>query len=226
MTRTNAVMNLNEHVETLVPATFLITEFRNTVLSLTRKTIATMRAEPVNGRVNDGKRTVVRETLKHPEVRDRYRREKEILSNFINHRPVTCEERDRDRYGRIVAVCYAGGEDLNAWMVLQGLAVAYRRYSLGYVDQEADARLARRGIWATRFVLPWEWRRGKRLSQGAANENQPCRIKGNISRGGEWIYHVPGGRWYDRTKISPSKGERWFCSEEEAQAAGWRRARQ
>ena len=86
-----------------------------------------------------------------------------ILSDWINHRPVTCQERDRDRYGRIVAVCYVGDEDLNAWMVLQGLAVAYRRYSLDYVDQETDAQLARRGVWATRFVLPWEWRRGKRL---------------------------------------------------------------
>ena len=149
-----------------------------------------------------------------------------ILSDLISRQPVTCQERDQDRYGRIVAVCRAGGEDLNSWMVLQGLALAYRRYSKDYVDQEADAQLARRGIWATRFVLPWEWRRGKRLSQGAANENQPCRIKGNISRKGKRIYHVPGGRWYDRTKISPSKGERWFCSEEEAQAAGWRRARQ
>ena len=86
-----------------------------------------------------------------------------ILSDWINHRTVTCQERDRDRYGRIVAVCYVGDEDLNAWMVLQGLAVAYRRYSLDYVDQETDAQLARRGIWTSRFVLPWEWRRGKRL---------------------------------------------------------------
>ena len=85
------------------------------------------------------------------------------LAGKIDRRPVTCEERDRDRYGRIVAVCYVGDEDLNAWMVLQGLAVAYRRYSLDYVDQETDAQLARRGVWATRFVLPWEWRRGKRL---------------------------------------------------------------
>ena len=50
-----------------------------------------------------------------------------------------CEERDRDRYGRIVAVCYASGEDLNAWMVAQGLALVYRRYSMDYVDHEADA---------------------------------------------------------------------------------------
>ncbi len=61
-----------------------------------------------------------------------------------------------------MAVCHAGDEDLNAWMVLQGLAVAYRRYSLDYVDQEADAQLARRGIWYTRLVLPWEWRKERR----------------------------------------------------------------
>jgi micrococcal nuclease len=53
-----------------------------------------------------------------------------------------------------------------------------------------------------------------------------CLIKGNISADGEKIYHVPGGRSYDRTVIDLSRGERWFCSEQEAQAAGWRRARQ
>jgi hypothetical protein len=51
-----------------------------------------------------------------------------------------------------------------------------------------------------------------------------CVIKGNISSNGR-IYHVPGQEHYDRTRISPSKGERWFCSESDARAAGWRRAR-
>jgi hypothetical protein len=49
-----------------------------------------------------------------------------------------------------------------------------------------------------------------------------CLIKGNIASDGEKIYHVPGGAFYDVTKISESKGERWFCTESEAQAAGWR----
>ena len=53
-----------------------------------------------------------------------------------------------------------------------------------------------------------------------------CTIKGKISSKGERIYHVPGGQYYDRTRIDAAKGERWFCSEEEAQAAGWRGARQ
>jgi len=51
-----------------------------------------------------------------------------------------------------------------------------------------------------------------------------CVIKGNISSKGEKIYHVPGGQFYDRTVIDTSKGEKWFCSEVEAQAAGWRRS--
>ena len=54
-----------------------------------------------------------------------------------------------------------------------------------------------------------------------------CNIKGNISfNTGERIYHVPGQKYYAETIISPSKGERWFCSEKEALAAGWRKARQ
>ena len=52
-----------------------------------------------------------------------------------------------------------------------------------------------------------------------------CQIKGNISRyNDERIYHVPGGEFYDATRINPAKGERWFCSEEEARSAGWRKS--
>lgn len=54
-----------------------------------------------------------------------------------------------------------------------------------------------------------------------------CTIKGNISEiGGEKIYHVSGQAFYVATRIDPIAGERWFCSEAEARAAGWRRARQ
>ncbi len=149
---------------------------------------------------------------------------------------MTCEDLGRDRYDRIIARCTVAGEDLGEWMVSQGLALAYRRYSLDYVDEEADARAAQRGIWAGGFVKPWEWRRVKRLETTAPEactacdlrhkrllkRSEKCRIKGNINRKGERIYHVPGGQWYDRTRIDPAKGERWFCTEAEARAAGWR----
>ena len=63
-------------------------------------------------------------------------------------------------------------------------------------------------------------------SETAVNDNPDgCRIKGNIGSKGDRIYHMPGGRWYDRTVITASKGERWFCSEGDARAAGRRRAR-
>ena len=65
------------------------------------------------------------------------------------------------------------------------------------------------------------------LLNGAANGSAgSCNIKGNISIDtGERIYHVPGQEHYWETKISPQYGERWFCSETEARAAGWRKAR-
>ncbi len=55
-------------------------------------------------------------------------------------------------------------------MVRQGLALAYRRFSLDYVDEEAAAQATRRGIWAGEFVPPWEWRRGKRLDSALPNQ--------------------------------------------------------
>ncbi len=73
-------------------------------------------------------------------------------------------------------------------------------------------------------MKPWDWRRGKRIVANYNASGQSL-IKVNISRSGERIYHAPGGQYYDRTKIDPSKGERWFCSEAEATAAGWRRSK-
>jgi len=61
------------------------------------------------------------------------------------------------------------------------------------------------------------------VSQTTASND--CRIKGNISLKGERIYHVPGQEYYDETEIRTRSGERWFCSEAEALAAGWRRSK-
>lgn len=55
---------------------------------------------------------------------------------------------------------------------------------------------------------------------------QGCAIKGNVSlKTGERIYHLPGQRYYDKTVIDEGDGERWFCSEKEARAAGWRKSK-
>jgi endonuclease YncB( thermonuclease family) len=83
---------------------------------------------------------------------------KELIGNF----DVSCVQRDKDRYGRVVAVCYASGIDLNAAMVQSGMALAYRKYSDDYTGPQASAKAARRGLWAGQFVSPWDRRRGKR----------------------------------------------------------------
>jgi hypothetical protein len=65
-----------------------------------------------------------------------------------------------------------------------------------------------------------------RQAVSQASHSASCSIKGNISiETGERIYHVPGQKYYAVTRISPQYGERWFCSEDEARAAGWRKAR-
>ena len=150
----------------------------------------------------------------------------ESRQTCVAGRPVACAERDRDRSGRIVAVCRVDGHDINAWMVSRGMAVAYRKDSRAYVAQERSAKAARRGLWRGDFIAPWDWRRGKRLAAAASSTRSgDCGIKGNISRKGTRIYHVPGGQFHARTRIDTSRGERWFCSQAESRAAGWRRAK-
>jgi hypothetical protein len=112
-------------------------------------------------------------------------------------------------------------------MVRVGAAWVYRQYVVdeSLFDEENDARAARRGIWGlseAQQVEPWNWRRGLNRT-GAIPDG--CNIKGNINRKGDHIYHAPGRSSYGATKINESKGERWFCSEEEAIAAGWRAPR-
>ncbi len=70
-----------------------------------------------------------------------------------------CARVDGDRYGRTVARCTAEGTDIAGELVEQGMGLAFRRYSLGYVEHEDRARSARRGLWAGKFEEPWDWRR-------------------------------------------------------------------
>jgi endonuclease YncB( thermonuclease family) len=81
------------------------------------------------------------------------------LADRIDRAVVKCKGDERDRYRRRLAVCSADGIDLSAWLVEQGLAVAYRKYSTAYIPQEDEARTAKRGLWAGVFELPWEWRK-------------------------------------------------------------------
>ncbi|WGT49668.1 thermonuclease family protein [Thioclava nitratireducens] len=134
-------------------------------------------------------------------------------------RGVRCTGNEQDRYGRLIAICRAGGRDLNAEMVARGAAFAYRRYALDYVGQEERARRAGLGIWQGEARRPAAVRAATKVQTPPSN----CAIKGNISKRGR-LYHLPGTGSYAATRINTAKGERWFCTEAAAKAAGWRRA--
>lgn len=87
---------------------------------------------------------------------------RDALVAFIGASTVRCEPNGRDRYRRVLAVCFVGGVDMARWMVRRGLALAYRRYSMKYVPAEDEARRARRGLWAGEFESPWVWRAMRR----------------------------------------------------------------
>lgn len=94
------------------------------------------------------------------------------LDQFIGASPVTCRERDTDRYGRTVATCLVRGVDVEEWLVRSGHALAYRRYSSDYIGAEQEARNNKRGLWSGTLMPPWEWRKAKREGLQGACRNE------------------------------------------------------
>jgi len=125
---------------------------------------------------------------------------------------------------RIAALHRDGDDDFGAWLLEQGRAPAQRHYPTVRAKEKAVAQAARKGPASGTVMGPPQRQPGE-LGATIADRLRGCRIKGNISREGERIYHLPGGQYYAVTRIDPLKGERWFCSEAEARAAGWRRSR-
>lgn len=161
------------------------------------------------------------------------------LSRLVLNRNARLETDRTDPYGRLVGrlwvqpeSCPSCGQTLDAGMALLTVGLAW--WNERYADEQTpeargqyefaqdEAKAKHAGLWQDEHpVPPWDWKRDRRNRP----DQEGCRIKGNISSNGR-LYHVPGQRYYDRTTITPSKGERWFCSEADAQAAGWRRARE
>ena len=144
----------------------------------------------------------------------------EALTRFVENRTVSCEPRGLDKYGRTLAVCFVDGRDINAQMVRQGHAWAFVRYSQSYVNEEALAKAESLGIWQGESQAPWDYR-AQRWAAAEQKAPEGCAIKGNITKNGK-IYHMPWSPWYAQIKIETDKGKRWFCTEAEALAAGWR----
>jgi endonuclease YncB( thermonuclease family) len=166
------------------------------------------------------------------------------LAAHIAGREINCTPSGTDVYRRTLAICYLAGEDLNGWMVQEGWALAYVKYSSDYRQVEENARLNQRGLWQGAFIAPWDWRHrnNKTVILGAfsvpinaqamllppsGTEGAPspdCTIKGNVNSKGERIYHTEHQNAYAKIRMDKSGGRRWFCTPEEAEAAGWRRA--
>jgi endonuclease YncB( thermonuclease family) len=77
-------------------------------------------------------------------------------------RQVECVGHARDRYGRLLAVCYADGDSINERIVREGWALDFRKYSSDYLQAESAAKRAGAGIWRGQFTPPWEWRAARR----------------------------------------------------------------
>ena len=139
---------------------------------------------------------------------------------------------DRDKYNRLLRYVALGGEDFGKLSISQGYAFEYT-YNNPYLKQneykvaQEEAKNASRGLWRGCVdSLDIVNESAEQKTDHVYSEEGDCNIKGNISIStGEKIYHVPGQEYYEDTVISPEYGERWFCSEEEAMAAGWRKSK-
>jgi endonuclease YncB( thermonuclease family) len=143
----------------------------------------------------------------------------DALRALVAGRIVICTPNGGVTYDRIVAACRTADQrDLGESLVIAGMAMDDPRYIPDYAALTAMAADSRTGMWAEEVQPGWEWR------ARAVDAPTDCAIKGNISGSGH-IYHIPGSRSYAATRIDESRGERWFCSVEMAEASGWRAPR-
>jgi ATP-dependent hsl protease ATP-binding subunit hslU len=95
-----------------------------------------------------------------PELKQPYgKKSKQFLSNLIAGQIVEVKENGNDRYGRTIGTISLNGEDINAQMVENGYAWAYRRFSKKYAPQESEAKFEKRGLWRDDPIPPWVFRR-------------------------------------------------------------------
>ena len=81
------------------------------------------------------------------------------LKKEINNKFITCKYKNKDRYKRFIAECFKDKTNINAWMVRNGYAVAYRKYSKNFIADEVIAKKKKLGLWNGIFDMPWEWRK-------------------------------------------------------------------
>lgn len=160
---------------------------------------------------------------------------KELLSGKKIRIEKDSTQGDLDKYGRTLAYIYLeDGTFYNKYMIEQGYAHEYT-YDLPYKYQdefkkaEKDAQSKQLGLWSSNTCNGDTTTESPSIKQTTTQtisntSSNSCTIKGNISSTREKIYHMIGCGSYTKTVIDESKGERWFCTEQEAVSAGWRKA--
>jgi endonuclease YncB( thermonuclease family) len=143
------------------------------------------------------------------------------LAKIIRGRKVTCVAAGQDIAGEALVTCTVdGSRDIAAELVQGGYVFVSASSGSGALSEEENAaRAAKRGIWQGEVIRPQEWRD---QAWEAAKRDAPdgCPIKG-VVRASEKIYSLPWSAAYARARVRPERGDRWFCSEDDAKAAGF-----
>jgi endonuclease YncB( thermonuclease family) len=142
------------------------------------------------------------------------------LAHLLRSGAVACELSGSDDQGRRVGTCRQGETDIAAELVRNGDVFSDTGFLSSYGSLESEARAAKAGIWRGEAVRPSDYR-AQKWEEAKREAPEGCPIKGNVSRG-QRVYVLPWAQDYERVKISSRRGERWFCSEDEALAAGWK----
>ncbi len=142
------------------------------------------------------------------------------LRKLISFGDVVCEP-DKSNPQSAQASCSVADKDLATALLQQGYAVALPEASSTLHAAENSAKEAKFGIWRGDFVAPASWRDGVRLP-GEESDPQYCVIKGTINEKDQRVFYVPSDEGYDAIVIDPSRGERMFCSDDQAILRGWR----
>jgi endonuclease YncB( thermonuclease family) len=148
---------------------------------------------------------------------------KSALGRLVNGRSLSCSLGGTDDSGYALATCSRGDTVVNAELVRNGHVFAASGLFSSYAGQEREARAAKAGIWAEGEAERPAAFRAKVWEEAKRRAPEGCPIKGLVT-GRERVYVLPWAPDYERGRIQKARGERWFCSEQEAKAAGFRPA--
>ena len=83
---------------------------------------------------------------------------RDLLIEKVTNNKISCTDEGKDFYGRVLGECFVNGESLSSYLVREGFAFAYRKYSNKYIEDEEYAKFNKLGMWSMEFQYPWEYR--------------------------------------------------------------------